>query len=142
MRKVWPRAELDRRGDWSWDYPDWTMREDKHHAYRGVTSEEFAAILRTGHVQSTQAYSVPGEGTSFARDAATALSYVQVGRDNPARTNRPIYVLEVVRSEKLIGRRGYDYLVAHEPIPLSDVTRIWRFQPDGSVEDLDQAGLP
>lgn len=132
--KDWPEATIGRRGALDWDYPAWAQHASTHLAYRGMTSEEWASVQSTGEIKSTLQFSLPGEGTSFSVDAATALSYVQVGRDNPARTRRPIYVVEVARTETFVSRRGYDYLMHMKGIPVSNITRVWRFNADGTVD--------
>ena len=129
-------ASRDRRGDLSWDYPDWSMRASTDFVYRGVTSEEWASIVRNRTVKSTQAYSLADEGTSFAPEASTALSYVQVGRDNPARTGRPIYMMEIRRQPHMQVDPRDGYVKTREPVPTSEVVRVWRFNPDGSVEEF------
>jgi hypothetical protein len=99
-----------------------------------VTSEEWFSIQRTGQIKSTLKFSLPGEGTSFATDAATSLSYAQVGQDNPARTKKPVYVIELNRTDTYISRKGYDYLMHMDGVPVSSITRVWRFNPDGTVD--------
>jgi hypothetical protein len=100
-----------------------------------VTSPEWNSINATGQTQSTGAFSLSGEGTSFAREAATALSYVQVGRDNPGRTGQPVYVIEYRRSSAMQGRAGYDYLASQAPISNDHILRAWSFNPDTTVRN-------
>jgi hypothetical protein len=132
--KDWPAAVEGRKGDLYWDYPDWAGRASSSHVYRGVTSEEWSSIQRTGEIKSTLHFSLPGEGTSFATDAASSLSYAQIGRDNPARTQRPVYVIELKRTETYVSRKGYDYLMHMDGVPTSSISRVWRFNPDGTVD--------
>jgi len=132
----WSPAIEGSHGDLYWEYPDWATHASPGKVYRGVTQAEYTSILNSGSVHSTCAYSGPGQGTCFAPDAASALSYAQTGRDNPARTKKPIYVLELEQTPEMtvFPRRGE--IEAKDPVPNDHVLRVWRFNPDGSVSNL------
>ena len=105
------------------------------HAYRGMTAEEFNATVGQGRgIQSSQKWSLPNEGTSFAEDAPTAESYANFGRTDPRKTGEPTYLIEVERGEGLKpGKDGY--LKGANPITQSDVRRVWKMEadPQGNV---------
>src|SRR4051812_16475395 len=64
--------------------------------YRGMTDQEYEKTIKAGAgIASNGSYSVPGEGTSFAADAATAESAINYGRDDPRNTGRFTYLVEV-----------------------------------------------
>lgn len=126
------------KGEVTWDYPDWALKDDGVHVYRGVTSAEYDSIVDTGQIKSTGAHSLSIEGTQFAREAATALSYAHVGRDNPALTGKPVYVVEVKRTPSMTDKRD-GYVENHGPTPTDAVTRVWRFNPDGSIHARSHA---
>ena len=100
--------------------------------FRGLTADEAASIQSRGVVKSTGAYSHPSEGTSFAPDFATAESTINYGRDNPSRTGRPTYVIEVSDGPDLAVDRRDGWPKAQAPISAGRITRVWQFEPDGT----------
>lgn len=96
---------------------------------------EYAATLGAGEpVWSTGRYSLPSEGTNFAGDFPTAESYVNFGRDDPRKTGRPNYVVEIFPGDLDIRRNRQGYYEAFEPVPLTQVTQVWRMEGrNGSV---------
>lgn len=101
------------------------------HAYRGMTAEEYEATVGAGHgVRSTGQYSHQSEGTNFAQSPHDAESYANYGRDDPRKTGRPTYLVEVAASpEMTVGRDGY--IKSHGP---TQPTRVWRMSSlDGAV---------
>ena len=128
-----------KRGDLRWACPHWTQINALNRVYRGINSDDWRDLLDSGYIRTDKKLT---EGPSFALTAAMALSYVQVGSDNPRRTGRPIYLLEVSRSDRMQKvRRGYDYVIASGPVPVSEITAVWRFEPDGSVWQSHTLGL-
>lgn len=102
--------------------------------YRGMTAREYNATVGAGRpVQSTGAYSFGIEGTNFADDFSTAEDYVNFGRDDPRRTGEATYVVEVDPTSLDIRRNRQGYYEAFEPVPLSQVTRVWRLEPQGGA---------
>lgn len=111
----------------------WDQNKPRPQVYRGVTSEEAASIAKSGEVKSTKRYSDPSEGTSFAQDYETADSYVNFGRDDPRKTGKPTYVLELDSGpDMFVDPRDY-YVKAHLGVPINRVTRAWRYDPSGAV---------
>lgn len=100
--------------------------------YRGVTQAEMDYIRKHGHIKSTQAFSLSGEGTSFAGDRDTAESYVNFGRDDPRKTGKPTYVLHV-RHSGLEQKSPEGYYKAQKEVPTSHIVHVERHNPDGSV---------
>ena len=109
--------------------------------YRGVTSDEFNSIGKTGEIKSTGRYSHSSEGTSFSDHPDIAQSTVTFGTDDPARTGKPTYVLEVKRGPDIVRdpRDGWpkstiDPYGNRTGIPADRIARVWKFNPDGSIE--------
>jgi len=96
------------------------------HLYRGMTEHEYKAHVRAGYIQSTGAYSHSSEGTNFADDAHEAESYVNFGRDDPRKTRRSTYMIEVRNRPGVFEKWPDGYFKAQDPIPWSLVTRIWK----------------
>jgi hypothetical protein len=101
------------------------------HLYRGMTEDEYLAHRAAGEVRSSGRYSLPGEGTNFSDDAADAESYVNFGRDDPRRTGRPNYVVEVRADPALFRRKPDGYWEATGGVPLDRLTRVWRMRARG-----------
>ena len=133
-----PDQPRDDRGRWS----SFIAREDgqnigaenlsdisrKGYFYRGMTSEEYAATLAKGlGVKSTNAYSLPGEGTSFAEDVPTAESYANTGRDDPRKTGKSTYLVEVKGSPAIEGKPD-GYFHSHGAVM---PTRVWKMSSVG-----------
>jgi hypothetical protein len=98
-----------------------------------MTEVEYKAHLRAGHIKSTGAYSHASEGTNFADDAHEAEAYVNFGRDDPRKTGRPNYLVEVKRDEDLFKRWPDGYYKTKEEIPLKLVTRVWKMVAEGDA---------
>lgn len=96
--------------------------------YRGMTDQEYQKTIKTGAgIASNGSYSVSGEGTSFAADAGTAESVINYGRDDPRRTGRSTYLVEVRASDGFrLDRDGY--YKAAITIPQSQIARIWEMR--------------
>jgi hypothetical protein len=104
------------------------------HLYRGMTEQEWRAHHHAGYIKSTGAYSHPSEGTNFADNAAEAESYVNFGRDDPRKTGRPTYLIEVKLDEDLFDRWPDGYYKAKDALPLGIMTRAWKMVgEDGQV---------
>jgi len=126
-------------GDLRWPCPRWTHEISADRIYRGINTNDWQDLLKTGLIRTDKKLTL---GASFALTAATALSYVQVGPDNPQRTGHPIYVLEVKRGSRMHRvRAGYDYVIADQPVPVSEILRVYRFDPDGRVLQSHTLGL-
>jgi len=138
---MWQPATRNRgkNGDLRWPCPHWSHVVTLNRVYRGINSDDWRDLLTSGLIRTDKALSL---GASFTLTAAVALSYVQVGPDNPQRTGKPIYLLEVKRSDRMRRvRLGYDYLVAERPIPVGEITRVFRFDPSGQVFQSHTLGL-
>lgn len=117
-------------GDEGEAFLDSVTRDDR--AYRGMTASEYNATIGAGKpLQSTNKYSLPGEGTNFSHDAADAESYVNFGRDDPRRGDKATYLVEVHKADLDPKRDGY--LESQGPVPLDQVTRVWRMTSDTPV---------
>ena len=100
--------------------------------FRGMTEAEYRATVGSGRpIWSTGEFSHSSEGTNFSRDAEGAESYVDFGRDDPRKTGRPNYLIEVARAPEMEDTRdGY----VRSPVPVSTVRRVWVLEPaDGAV---------
>jgi hypothetical protein len=103
------------------------------HGYRGITQAEMDFIDRTGGIKSNEAWSARGEGTNFAEAFEDAVSYANYGSTNPTTTGTPTYVVEVPVSAGL--RRAPDgYLKTPAGVPATQIKRVFRFNPDGTVD--------
>jgi hypothetical protein len=132
-------VEIYNKSDVSYEYLPDTGRPG--YVYRGVTEEEYKFIARTKTILSTGAFSFSQEGTCFTESPASAQSYATFGRDNPGRTGKPVYVLEIRRTDDMVeDKDGYIKSKIENgkrvPIPASNITQIWRFNPDGTVDNL------
>lgn len=113
-----------------------------NHAYRGMTSAEFEATVKgQGHIQSRNDSSFSSEGTSFSERPEDAESYVNSGRDDPRKTGKPTYLVEVARSSALEPNRQ-GYLYAREPIASKDITRIWEMRDVGGKVQASEIPVP
>jgi len=105
------------------------------HLYRGVTEEEWASIERAGAIQSSMRYSHESEGTNFDEDIRGAESYVNYGRDDPRKTGRPTYLLEIPRLPGIV-RAPDGYWKTKAPVPVSFITRAWRMVAEGGRQGV------
>jgi len=95
------------------------------HFYRGMTNAEYVATAgRRAPIRSTGAYSHVSEGTNFSDDPADAEGYVDFGRDDPRKTGRANYLVEVEKVETMYRDKD-GYTKSREPVPFEAVTRIW-----------------
>ena len=102
------------------------------HFYRGMTEDEYLATVGRGAgVKSTGAYSVSNEGTSLSARADDAESYVNFGRDDPRKTGRPTYLIEVSSGPDIVPSQD-GYAKAANTIPPQRVTRVFRMADDGT----------
>ncbi len=101
----------------------WTR---SNHLYRGMTEVEYEAHRAAGFIRSTNKYSLPGEGTNFASDAPSAESYVNYGRDDPRRTGKATYLVEVQNEPTVFRAKQDGYYEAMDAVPWKLVTRVWR----------------
>jgi len=103
------------------------------HLYRGMTEAEFNATIGAGHgLKSSQAFSTTNEGTSLADNAETAESYANYGRDDPRKTGKPTYLVEVAGHEgAVLDKDGY-YKAQGEIHP-SRLSRIWKMQNENGA---------
>jgi hypothetical protein len=118
---------------------DLSFLERLGHVYRGVTEDEWVFIGRTGMILSSGRYSLPGEGTSFG-SIATAESYVNFGRDDPRKTGRPTYIVEIPRRFTTQDRDGY--WKAKDPVPKAAITRAWRMNALGGFVIMKRVPVP
>ena len=103
------------------------------HVYRGMTLAEYEAGIRSGKpIMSSGQYSFSNEGTNFTDEPITAEGYVNFGRDDPRKTNKSNYLIEVeVTPTMKMARDGY--IKSKEPIPNESVTRIWEMYPQNGA---------
>jgi len=109
-----------------------SIQRPKHY-YRGMTDQEYKATVGKGDpVQSTGAFSHSSEGTNFSEYPADAESYVNFGRDDPRRTGKSNWLVEVAETPTMY-RDTDGYYKDKEPV--DTVTRIWEFYPeDGAIK--------
>ncbi len=108
------------------------------HFYRGMTDAEYQATLGSGKgVVSRADFSVSGEGTSFTDDAGTAESYVNFGRDDPRKTGKPTYLVEVAGNNGLKQDRD-GYFKAQGEVGADRITRVIEMRAeDGKIVGRD-----
>lgn len=94
------------------------------HLYRGMSEAEWHFIQSHGVIRSNQSYSIPGEGTNFGDDAGTAVDYANYGRENPRKTGRANYLVEVKKTD-IFTRWRDGYWKAPE-VPEELITRAWK----------------
>lgn len=102
------------------------------HVYRGMTQDEWYSVIARGYIQSTMRYSHPSEGTSFSDSVEDAESYVNFGSDDPRKTGRPNYLVEVKRLD-FIEKSKEGYFKTHKQVPSSAITRVWRMVEEGGA---------
>jgi hypothetical protein len=101
------------------------------HLYRGVTANEWASIVRTGKIESTGQYSLPGEGTNFADSAESAEAYVNFGRDDPRVTGVSNYLIEIRQGNLKPSSDGYFKVPS---VDVREITRAWKMRDvDGAI---------
>jgi hypothetical protein len=105
------------------------------HVYRGMTGVEYNATVGAGKpIMSTGAHSHSSEGTNFTDDPVGAEGYVNFGRDDPRKTGKSNYLVEVkVAPTMKVEPDGYTK--SKEPVPLEAITRAWEmYSQDGAVK--------
>ncbi len=112
--------------------------------YRGMTEAEFKATVGAGKgILSNQDYSTTDEGTSLSGDAETAESYANYGRDDPRKTGKPTYLVEVGdREGATLDQDGY-YKAASEIKP-ERISRIWEMRNENGAivgTEIDPAAV-
>ena len=101
------------------------------HFYRGMTNDEYKATVGAGKpIKSTGRYSFSIEGTSFSHDPGDAESYANSGRDDPRKTGKPTWLVEVLKTKTMYrDRDGY----TKDKEPVDTVTRVWRMYGKGGA---------
>lgn len=104
------------------------------YVYRGMNSTEYQATVGAGKpVHSTGSHSFSVEGTNFSDDPLDAESYVDFGRDDPRKTGKSNYLVEVKMTDTMKRERD-GYIKDPVPVPYSNVSRVWEMYPeDGSL---------
>jgi hypothetical protein len=104
------------------------------HLYRGMTQAEFENTVGSGRgIKSTGAHSHSSEGTSFTHEPEVAESYVNFGRDDPRKTGKPNYIVEV-RGQDGFYRDRDGYFKSKDEVSADRITRIWKMHDnDGEV---------
>lgn len=101
--------------------------------FRGMTHAEYRNTVGAGKpIESTGAFSHRTEGTNFARDPRDAESYVNFGRDDPRKTGKPTYLVEVSRLDTMI-QSSDGYVKSLLPVPYDAVKRVWEMYPDNGA---------
>ena len=102
------------------------------HVYRGMTDDEFqATVAKTGLVKSIGKYSFSVEGTNFSDDPSDAESYANYGRDDPRKTGRPNWLVEVAISPEMKRWAADGY---YKTLAATPAERVWRmFDVGGAV---------
>lgn len=130
------RQLLENSNDTSRPFPE---NGRNGYVYRGVTADEYQFIVNNNKIQTTGQYSHSSEGTSFTFDPPLAQDTVTFGRDNPVKTGKPVYVLEVQSNDDIaVDRRDYwpkSKMVGDQRVPISakHITYVWRFNPDETI---------
>lgn len=116
------------------DTPDsWTR---KGHLYRGMTEAEYNNTLGVRKpIKSRGDFSFESEGTNFGQDAGEAEDFANFGRDDPRKTNKPTYLVEInPKPEDGLTRHRDGTWKTQKPISLERVTRVWKmFGRDGAI---------
>jgi len=91
---------------------------------------EYKATVGRGQpVQSSGAYSHASEGTNYAEDPETAEDYANFGRDDPRKSGKTTYLVEVKQPPSM--KRWRDgYLKTPDPVP---ATRVWKMYAEGGA---------
>ncbi len=114
---------------------DW-LRSLKHRefVFRGMTSEEYNNTVEKGlPIQSIGKYSFESEGTSFAESAEDSESYVNFGIDDPRKTLKSNYLVEVAKTSNMIRDKD-GYYKSKEPVEYEEVGRIWEmYSKNGEI---------
>lgn len=108
--------------------------KNKEFVFRGMTSDEYNNTVGKGlPIQSTSKYSFESEGTSFAENAGDSESYVNFGRDDPRKTLKSNYLIEVTKTSSMIRDKD-GYYKSKEPVEYEEINRVWEmYDKDGEV---------
>jgi hypothetical protein len=133
LRELYVTPNGKRTTSYAPTFDDFASKTRRNHFYRGIEEAEWASIHERGFIRSNQKWCVPGEGTCFASDIASAESYVDSGSTDPLKTGRPNYLIEV-KSDALRQDPRDGYFKTTLDIPLSAITRAWKLAPeDGKI---------
>jgi hypothetical protein len=124
------RERYKQRTSFASTYDDFANKTRSGHFYRGIEEAEWKFIHARGFIRSNQQWCVPGEGTCFANDIASAESYVDSGSTDPLKTGRPNYLIEV-KSDALKQDPRDGYFKTTLEVPKSTITRAWELVPEG-----------
>jgi len=117
-----------------------------NHVYRGMSKEEFDTTIGQGKgLWSDKRCSFTGEGTCFAVEPRSAISYALSGYSNPKETGIPVYIVEVLATEELMFKDTDSYVKTKDLdlwVPQENVTRI--FEMDAKNDDyyIKEIGVP
>ena len=107
----------------------------KDSAWRGMTHAEYENTVGRGEgVRSTGAYSHASEGTQFSEDPRDAESYANYGKDDPRKSGKPTYLVEVDRSKLTKKPDGYYETKAGEGLAHEHVRGVWKFEANDKGE--------
>ncbi len=110
------------------------MAKDTSRAWRGMTSAEYDATIGRGlGVKSRGDHSFAVEGTQFADNPADAESYVNFGRDDPRKSGKPTYLVEVSRENLTKKSDGYWETKPGEGVPDDQILAVWKFEADAGT---------
>lgn len=110
------------------------MAKDKSRAWRGMTSAEYDVTVSKGEgVKSRGDHSFAVEGTQFADNPADAESYVNFGRDDPRKSGKPTYLVEVSREGLTKKSDGYWETKPGEGVPDDQILAVWKFDADAGT---------
>lgn len=106
--------------------------------YRGMEFAEYKNTVGARKpVWSTGAFSHATEGTNFAEHPGDAESYVNFGRSDPRKTGKSTFLVEVRKSDAIPQARD-GYFKAPEPVPYSEVLRVWEMKAEGGAVVVSQ----
>jgi hypothetical protein len=114
---------------------DEIAKQSPNSAWRGMTAPEYDATIGAGKgVKSRGDYSASIEGTQFSEHPGDAESYVNSGRDDPRKTGKPTYMVEVNRSLLKPKKDGYWETEPKGAIPQESVLSVHKFSAqDGAI---------
>jgi hypothetical protein len=107
----------------------------RHSMWRGMTQAEYNNTVAKGTgVRSKGSYSLSVEGTQFAEHPADAEGYVNYGRDDPRKTGKPNYLVEVKPDGLRKKRDGYFETAPGEGVPDDHILSVYEFRAeDGAI---------
>lgn len=133
VREIYVSPSGKKQESYASTYDDFAKLSRPGHFYRGMAEAEWNYIRSHGHIKSDNRFCVKGEGTCFDKSLDSAEGYTNYGHTNPLRTGRPNYVVEVSTKALTEDKRdGYWKTMDDEAsIPKSEITRAWKFVPEG-----------